>query len=158
MRSSRLKHIIVGLAFILVQLLIFQFLTVFGATADIVLVFIAWISIRYQRYEVLLFAAGLGFFQDMFFDTWGLNMFAKTITFFLIYNFLNRNSELRLLVWQAFGYLLGIALIHNLFFLIFASFLDVYSSTYSPIIILLISSLYTATIGTLLFVLKGDSN
>lgn len=158
MRNNTLKHLGIGIFFVLSQLLIFQYLTIYGAYVDPLLIFLLWATLRYKRHEVLFLAAGLGFFQDALFDVWGLNMFAKTLTVFLVYKIISRNSEVRLLIWQVFGFIFGGAIIHNIFYLAFSSFLDSYNYTSSPIILLLGSSLYTALIGCILQVLKGDSN
>lgn len=156
MNKSVIKHIGVGILFVLSQLLIFQYLTIYGAIADVVLIFLLWLSLHYKRHELLFFAAGLGLFQDMLFDTWGLNMFAKTITLFVLYRFTENFSETRLLFWQVLVLTLAAAITHNIFYFIFASFLDAFGFSYSPIIILTVSSFYTAVVGTLLFILKGD--
>lgn len=158
MRNNLLKHIGIGIIFILSQLLIFQYLTIFGAVADLLLIFILWTSLRYKRLESLFFAAGLGLFQDALFDTWGLNMFAKTVTIFLVYKVVSKNSEVKLLFWQVFVIVFASAIIHNLFHLSFTSFLDAYNYSYSPIILIFGSSLYTAIIGSILYILKGDVN
>ena len=158
MRNNVLKHIGIGILFVLSQLLIFQYLTIFGASVDPLLIFLLWAALRYKRHEVLFFAAALGLFQDSLFDVWGLNMFAKTITVFLVYKIISRNSEVKLLIWQVFGLICGAAIIHNIFYLGFSSFLDAYNYTFSPIILLIGSSLYTAVIGSILYILKGDSN
>ena len=157
MRNKLLKHIGIGIIFVLSQLLIFQHLSLFGTIADPVLVFILWTALRYERHEVLFFAAGFGFFQDLMFDTWGLNMFSKTITMFLIYKIVSRNMEVRLIVWQAFALIFGAAFIHNILYLGLSSFLNVYDYPFSPIILLIGSSLYTAVIGSILHILKGDT-
>tara|TARA_R110002124_G_scaffold277621_4_gene449169 strand:+ start:7921 stop:8397 length:477 start_codon:yes stop_codon:yes gene_type:complete len=157
MRKNVIKHIGFGILFVLSQYLIFQYLTIFGALADPLLVFLMWIAVRYKRHEVLFFAAGLGLFQDALFDVWGLNMFTKTLTLFLVYKVISRNSEVRLLIWQVFGFLFVAAFIHNIFYLGFSYFLDAYSYSFSPIILLIGSSLYTALIGSILHILKGDS-
>ena len=85
-------------------------------------------------------------------------MFAKTITMLLVYKIVSRNSEVRLIIWQAFVLILGAAFLHNLFYLGFSSFLNVYEFSFSPIILLIGSSLYTALIGSILHILKGDAN
>lgn len=158
MRNNLIKHIGVGILFVLSQLMIFQYLTIFGAAVDPLLVFLLLTALRYKRHEVLFFAAGLGLFQDALFDVWGLNMFAKTITIFLVYKIISRNSETRLLIWQVFGFLCTATFVHNIFYLAFSSFLDAYNYSFSPIILLIGSSLYTALIGSILHVFKGDSN
>ena len=158
MRKSVIKHIGIGILFVLSQLLIFQYLTIFGALVDPLLVFLLWVALKYKRHEVLFFAAGLALFQDSLFDVWGLNMFAKTITMFIVYKVISRNSEVRLLIWQVFGLIFTASFIHNIFYLSFSSFLDAYNYSFSPIILLIGSSFYTALIGSILHLLKGDSN
>ena len=158
MRNSLIKHIGIGIIFVLSQLLIFQYLSIFGTFVDPLLIFLLWIALRYKRHEVILFAALLGLFQDALFDVWGLNMFAKTLTLFLVYKVISSNSEVRLLLWQVFGFIFASAFIHNIFYLGFSSFLDVYNYSFSPIILLIGSSLYTALVGSILHILKGDSN
>ena len=158
MRKKILKHIGIGTLFVLSQLLIFQYLSLIGTVADVVLVFVLWTALRYERHEVLLFAAGFGLFQDAIFDTWGLNMFSKTITMFLVYKIVSKNSEVRLIIWQAFALVLGASFVHNLFYLGLTTFLNVYEYPFSPIILLVGSSLYTAVIGSILHILKGDVN
>lgn len=158
MRNNVFKHIGIGILFVLSQLLIFQYLTIFGAYVDPLLIFLLWAALRYQRHEVLFFAATLGLFQDSLFDVWGLNMFTKTVSVFLVYKIISRNSEVKLLIWQVFGLIFGAAVIHNIFYLGFSSFLDAYNYNFSPLILLIGSSLYTALIGGILYILKGDSN
>ncbi len=158
MRSNVTKHIIVGIIFVLSHVLIFQYLTILGAFVDPVLVFVLWTALRYNRTEVLFFAAGFGLFQDALFDIWGINMFAKTLTTFLLYKIIARNSNVRLLTWQVFGFVWGAAILHNVFYMAFSNFLDTYTYGFSPIILLVGCSTYTAVIGTILFILKGDSN
>jgi rod shape-determining protein MreD len=157
-RKKILKHIGIGTLFVLSQLLIFQYLSLIGTVADVVLVFVLWTALRYERLEVLLFAAGFGLFQDAIFDTWGLNMFSKTITMFLVYKIVSKNSEVRLIIWQAFALVLGASFVHNIFYLGLTTFLNVYEYPFSPIILLVGSSLYTAVIGSILHILKGDVN
>lgn len=158
MRNNLIKHIGIGIIFVLSQLLIFQYLSIFGTFVDPLLIFLLWIALRYKRHEVIFFAALLGLFQDALFDVWGLNMFAKTLTLFLVYKVISSNSEVRLLIWQVFGFIFVSAFIHNIFYLGFSSFLDAYDYSFSPIILLIGSSLYTALVGSILHILKGDSN
>jgi hypothetical protein len=52
--------------------------------------------------------------------------------------------------------ILSVAVIHNILYLGFTSFLDIYEYPVSPIILILGSSLYTAVIGSILHILKGE--
>ncbi len=157
MNRELIKDIGFGLLFVLTHLLLFQYLALFGAIADPLLIYLLWLCMKYNRFQMLLFAAGLGLFQDMLFDVWGAYMFSKTLMIFIFYKFVARHSESRLMIWQIFLSVWVIALIHNGIFLSFASFIDAYTSNFAPFIFLMLSSLYTALVGALLFVFKGNN-
>lgn len=158
MNRRVLKHIGLGILFVLTHLLLFQYLTLFGAIADPLIVFLLWLCTRYDRPKALLFAAGFGLFQDMLFDVWGAYMFSKTLIVFITHHFIYKNSENRLMTWQVLLFVWAIAFIHNAFFLGFSNFIDIYSVSYTPVIFLLGSSFYTAVLGAMLFIFKGDKN
>lgn len=156
MSADTFKDFIIGVCFLLLQVLIFQHLSFYGATPDLLLIYLLWLAMRYDRIKLILFAASLGLIQDALFDFWGLNMFSKTLLFFMIFNFVNRRKESRLLVWQIFLVLAFAAILHNLIFLGLSSFIDAYTAGFIPIIFVLLSSLYTALIGSMLFIFKGN--
>jgi rod shape-determining protein MreD len=156
MNKETLKDLLVGLSFVIVEVLIFQHLSFFGASPDPLLIYLLWLSMKYDRLQIVIITAVLAFFQDALFDFWGLNMFSKILLIFFTYNFLNRQRESRLLVWQVFLVILVTAGFHNIIFLGLSSFIEAYSSGFSPIIFLLLSSLYTATLGSMLFIFKGN--
>ncbi|MTI88412.1 MAG: rod shape-determining protein MreD [Balneolaceae bacterium] len=155
MSVGTLKNILAGIAFVLIQVLLFQHLSIFGATPDLLLIYLLWLALKYDRLHLVLIAAGLGLFQDALYDLWGLHMFSKTLLCFLIYRLISGYSEARLLLWQVFLSIIGAALIHNLIFLGLSSFIDAYTAAFNPIIFSLLGSLYTAVAGTILFVFKG---
>ncbi|MDZ7807448.1 MAG: rod shape-determining protein MreD [Gracilimonas sp.] len=156
MNKETVKDLLIGLSFIFVEVLIFQHLSFFGATPDPLLIFLLWAAMKYDRVQLVIITAVLALFQDALFDFWGLNMFSKVLLMFFAYNFLNRQRESRLLVWQIFLVILITAFFHNLIFLGLSSFIEAYSSGFSPIIFLLLNSLYTATLGAMLFIFKGN--
>jgi len=156
MSADTFKDFIIGVFFILLQVLIFQHLSFYGATPDLLLIYLLWLAMRYDRVKLVLFAASLGLIQDALFDFWGLNMFSKTLLCFLVYNFVNQRKEGRLLVWQIFLVLVSASIIHNLLFLGLSYFIDAYTAGFIPIIFVLLSSLYTALIGSMLFIFKGN--
>lgn len=155
MTRETLTDILLGIGFVLAEVLIFQHLPVFGATPDPLLVFLLWLALKYDRFKLVLFAASLGFLQDALFETWGLNMFSKTLLCFWVFNFLKRNSERQLITWQIFLIVYVAAIFHNLIFLGLSSFIAAYATGYYPIIFVLINSLYTALIGTMIYIFKG---
>lgn len=156
MSSETLKDLLIGISFILAEVLIFQHLSLFGAIPDPLLIYLLWMALRYDRVKLVLFAALLGLMQDALFDFWGINMFAKTLLCFLAYNFLNRRVEGRLVIWQVFLVIAVSALFHNLVFLGLSSFIEAYTTGFSPIIFVIGNSLYTALLGSMLFIFKGN--
>lgn len=156
MSTDTYKDILIGFSFIIAEVLVFQHLSFFGATPDPLLIFVLWISVKYDRVKLVLMVAGLSLLQDALFDFWGLNMFSKTLLCFIAFNFLNRRKENRLLIWQIFLVIFIAAIFHNLIFLGLASFIDAYSTGFSPIIFILVNSLYTALLGSMLFIFKGN--
>lgn len=156
MSKDIFRDLLVGLSFILAEVLIFQHLSFFGATPDPLLIYLLWLAMKYDRVKLVLMAAGLGLVQDALFDFWGLNMFSKTLLCFMVFNFLSRRNEGRLLLWQIFLMILLAAILHNVIFLGLASFIDAYTSGFAPIIFILVNSLYTALLGSMLFIFKGN--
>lgn len=156
MSKDIFRDLLVGLSFILAEVLIFQHLSFFGATPDPLLIYLLWLAMKYDRVKLVLMAAGLGLAQDALFDFWGLNMFSKTLLCFMVFNFLSRRNEGRLLLWQIFLMILLAAILHNVIFLGLASFIDAYTSGFAPIIFILVNSLYTALLGSMLFIFKGN--
>lgn len=156
MSSEILKDFFVGVSFILAEVLIFQHLSFFGATPDLLLIYLLWLAMRYDRVKLVLFAAFLGLIQDGLFDFWGLNMFSKILICFMFFNFVNRRKEGRLLIWEIFLVISAACILHNLVFLGLSSFIEAYTTGFIPIIFVLINSLYTALLGSMLFIFKGN--
>lgn len=156
MNANSLKDLFIGVCFIFLEVILFKHLSFFGATPDPLLVYLLWLSLRYDRFKIVVFAGLLGFIQDALFDYWGLYMFAKTLLIFFSYGFINRRSENRLLVWQITVVVFFAALIHNIIFFGLAGFIDAYSGGVLPIFLLTGKSLYTAVLGAMLFIFKGN--
>lgn len=156
MSTGIIKDFLLGLFFIFLEVVIFQHLTFFGINPDPLLIYLLWLSLKYDRFNIIIFAAVLGFVQDALFDYWGLNMFSKTLLFFMFYKLLNRFSNKRLLIWQVAVIIFGVSLIHNIFFLGLSNFSNVYATGSVPILFLFGNSLYTAVLGSMLFIFKGN--
>ncbi|MEQ8523210.1 rod shape-determining protein MreD [Gracilimonas sp.] len=156
MSVETLKDFLIGLCFILAEVLIFQHLSLFGATPDPLLLYLLWLAMKYDRIKLVIFAAALGLIQDSLFDFWGLHMFAKTLMSFAFFNFVNSRKEGRLLLWQIFLVISVAAIFHNLIFLGLSSFIEAYTTGFIPIIFILGNSLYTALLGVMLFIFKGN--
>lgn len=156
MNKETIKDFVIGLCFVLSEVLIFQHLSLFEAYPDPLLIFLLWLALRYQRMQLIIFAGVLALFQDILFDYWGLNMFAKVLMCFVSYNFINKNTEGRLLIGQVFLTIAAASIFHNVVFVGLSSFVDAYATGFSPLIFVIGKSLYTATLGTMLFIFRGN--
>lgn len=148
------KYSTFGLFFIVLEILFFKHLTIFGASIDPLLLYILWLVQKYDRLQLLIFASVFSLIQDAFLDLWGIMMFSKTLTLFLTYNFIRSRPESQLLLWQIFLIILGTATIHNIILLIVTNFIGTYAVNYSPLIITIGNSIYTAVIGLLIYIFK----
>ena len=154
MNSQLARHFIYGLFFILLDVLFFQHLNIFGASIDPVLFYLLWLVQKYDRTQLIIFTAVLALIQDAFFDFWGIMMFSKSLTLFIIYNFIRRRSEAQLLLWQIFLIILFSAIIHNIILFVLSSFFSAYAVGYSPFMIVIGNSVYTAVIGLLIYIFR----
>ncbi len=154
MSSQLARHIAYGLFFILLDVLFFQHLKIFGASIDPLLFFLLWLVQRYERTQLIIFTAVLALIQDALFDFWGIMMFCKTLTIFMVYNFVRRRSETQLLLWQIYLIILVSAFIHNIILFVLSSFFSAYAVSYSPIILIFGNSIYTALIGVLIYTFR----
>lgn len=154
-RSDTLRYLILGVAAVLIQVVLLRHLTVFNAQSDLVLIYVLWLCTKKGKTEVILLTAFVSFFQDALVDLWGLNLFSKVLTVFVLHNFLNRTSENQFLVWQVFLIVLGASFLHNLFFYLVSSLSDVFASEYVVISMLVVSTIFTAVIGSFLHLVRS---
>ncbi|MDX1636556.1 MAG: rod shape-determining protein MreD [Balneolaceae bacterium] len=117
MNWEQLKDFGIGLGFVGLQIVMFRHLELWGMQPDLVLIYLLWLITLRDRTTCILMAAGLGLVQDALLDLWGLNMFAKTLMTFAIYNYIPKSKETRLLIGQIFLTVLIGALFHNIIFL-----------------------------------------
>lgn len=113
MRTAIRPILLGGLAFVL-QWFFLGRLTLWGAYPDAVLLFVAWAGLRFGRRWGAVGGFVLGFLMDAVYQSWGLNMLAKTILGFVMGLFPSSEREsLLILPRQAFlgGFL--IAVVHN---------------------------------------------
>jgi rod shape-determining protein MreD len=154
-RSDILRYTLVGIGAVAIQAILLRHLTVFNAQSDLVLLFTLWICTKRGKTEVILLTAFLAFFQDALTDMWGLNLFSKVLTVFVLHNFLNRTSENQFLVWQIFLIVLGASFLHNIIFYIVSSFTGTYASEFVVVSLLLVSTLFTAVLGSFLHLVRS---
>lgn len=156
MNRDKLKDFAAGLGFVVIQIMLFRHLKIYEMQADLVLIFILWYIARRDRTSAIIMAAVLGFTQDALLDLWGLNMFSKTLLTFAAYNFIPKNSDVRLLIGQVFLTVLIAALLHNLVFL----GLNVAVENYSAELIfwqqLIGNSLYTAIVASFIHIFRTN--
>lgn len=156
-KSDLLKATLIGLGMVAIQIILLRHLTIFDAESDLVLLFIIWACRNNSKTECLILAATLGFTQDALTDFWGINMFAKVLTVFIVHGFLNRTSGNRFLLWQIYLMIFVIAFIHNSFFFVVSTFSELYASDFVIWSLLLVSSLFTALVGSFLQLVRVDN-
>lgn len=155
-RSGNVRLFLIGIGFVAVQIVLMRHLEIFGASSDLVLLFLLWLATKKDRTVCLIYAALLGFLQDGLTDLWGVHMFSKTLTIFILHGYLNRIKEKQLLFWQVFLFILMSAIIHNGIFFGVTLFSDLYTAGFLTLGILIYSPLYTSFIGSFLHLVKQD--
>lgn len=153
-RSELLRYTLYGIGAVAIQVILLRHLTIFDAQSDLVLLFTLWICTLRNKTEAILITAFAAFFQDALTDLWGLNLFSKVLTVFILHNFLSRTSENQFLVWQVFLIVLGASILHNIIFYIVSSLTGTYASEYVVISLILVSSIFTAVLGSFLHLVR----
>ena len=144
------RHAFAGLAVVALQWLFLGRLTLWGAYPDAVLLYVAWIAIRYGRQGGAISGFTFGFLLDAIYDTWGLHMLVKTLVGFLLGLFPSIEREtLKILPRQAFLGGLVIALVHNGIFVTLLALQWGVRNTFLVTGLWIGSALYTAGIATL---------
>jgi|AntRauTorcE11898_2_1112593.scaffolds.fasta_scaffold04962_2 rod shape-determining protein MreD len=144
-----------GAGAVAIQLILLRHLTVFNAQSDLVLLFTLWVCTKRNKTEVILLTAFVAFFQDALTDLWGLNLFTKVLTVFILHSFLNRTSENQFLFWQIFLIVLGASFLHNIIFYIVSSLTGTFASEFVVTSLLLVSTLFTAVLGSFLHLVRS---
>ncbi|MEX0904096.1 MAG: rod shape-determining protein MreD [Balneolaceae bacterium] len=155
-RSDNIRTLAIGLGIVAVQFVLLRHLTILGAESDLVLLFILWLCTKRPKIDCLIYAGMLGLLQDSLMDLWGLHMFSKTLVVFMLHDILNRISENRFLTWQIFLVILAAAFLHNLIFFMVSSFAEVFATGYVGFSLLVISSGFTAIVGSFLHLVRVD--
>lgn len=144
------RYLVIGTIVIVIQWLVLGRLTVFGATPDAVLLFVAWTGLNFGRRTGAVTGFVMGLIMDAILDTWGMHMMLKTIVGFVL-GLLpsDEYEEVVILPRQALVGGLVIALLHNGLQVVF---LAVQSGTTSSTLTLSVwfgSAIYTALVGTI---------
>lgn len=156
-RSENLRQVLTGLGIVGIQTVLLRHLEIYGAEADLVLIYLLWICTKRQKTDTLLFAATLGFLLDAFTDLWGLHMFSKVLTVFILHGYLTRISKTRFIFWQVFILVLFATFLHNVIFYGVSIFAGLFTS--GPIVwsLLLVSPLFTSIVGSFLHLVREES-
>lgn len=155
-RSDNIRFFFIGIGLLAVQIVLLRHFEIFGAKSDLVLLYLLWLCSKNSKTACLIFAGIFGLLQDSLTDLWGLNMFSKTLLIFIVHGYLSKISERRLIFWQIFLIILFAALIHNLLFFVLSIFSEIYASGYVATSLILVSSLFTAVLGTFLHLVRED--
>ena len=151
-----LRQALWGLAAVLLQWLLFGWLSLWGAYPDVVLLWVALVALRFGRRGGAAAGFVSGLVMDALYGTWGVQAFVKTLVGFVAGWFRTEGSEgPRLQPLQAFGGALALALVHNGLMAVFLA-LDEGTRTVSLITALWIgSAVYTAAVALIGTLLRG---
>lgn len=147
---------LLALIAVFVQLTMFRHLSIWGLQADALLLFSLWIAMMRPRTYALLLVGAASLSFDILVDTWGVHLFSKVLLIMLVHGLVQRQAENKLSAGQWFIVLLGILLLYNLIFLAISIFAGIYDARLAFIIYWIGNSLYTATVGVLLFLMMPD--
>ena len=111
-----IRLVLFGLGVVLLQWLVFNHLTLWGAYADVVLLFVAFIAVRYGREGGTIAGFASGLLMDFTTPGTPLGLFTllKTLLGFSIGFFRRKPEEsMRLYAGESFLGALAVALVHN---------------------------------------------
>lgn len=79
-----LRLFLIGTVTVALQWLFFGRLNLWGATPDVVLLFVLWVAVRYGQITGTVAGFLVGFALDAIYGLWGIHMFVKTVIGFLV--------------------------------------------------------------------------
>jgi rod shape-determining protein MreD len=142
-----LRNILFGIAVLLVQWLVAGRLQLWGAYADIVLLFLTLQALHYGRLTGALSGFGLGLVLDVIYGTWGIQMFVKTVVGFVIGFFpTGERGSVFFTPAQAVIGALVISLLHNGLMVVFHALQSGTRNLFMITALWVGSSVYTAVI------------
>ena len=140
-----LRYAFIGLLVFAAQWLVLGRLSIFGVTPDAVLLFVAWLALRYGRRHGLVAGFLLGFLMDAVTGLWGIHMAVKSLVGFLVGLFpASERETLLILPRQAFTGGLVISLFHNGLFVLLLALDSGVRSSFLLFGVWLGAALYTA--------------
>lgn len=151
-----IRSLVYGVGVVLVQWLLLGRLRLWGAYPDAVLLFVAWLGLRYGRRAGSVAGFVCGFAIDVVYDTWGLHMLVKTAVGFMIGLFPSSEREGTLLLpRQALVGGLLLALVHNGLLVLLLSLQTGVRDSFLVFGLWIGSALYTAVLATAYTVARG---
>lgn len=153
-RTGNIELLLWGTTLVLIQAVLLRHLTIFGAEPDLVFLFLLWLCKSKDRTTLLLFTAYTAFLQDMLADLWGMHLFSKTLTLFILHNYLNRISQTKFYFWQVAAVVFFSSILLNTISSGIALFSELYASGSFLWIRIVVTSLYTALLGSFLYLVK----
>ncbi|TNE72898.1 hypothetical protein EP331_06025 [bacterium] len=151
MSNSFVKDFFWGLFFLVLQVVLVRHLRLFEAEANLLWLYMIFIAATNERTYTIITVSVLALLHDALLDTWGVYLFANVLVIFVIYNFLPRISENKLLTGQVFVLLTISSLLMNGLILLLSSFIQLYGSDVFFWQTLIGNSLYTALLGSFLY-------
>lgn len=109
-----LRQVLLALGVVLLQWLVVSRLQLFGAFADVVLLYVAWTGLRHGRVPGAVAGFGTGLLLGAVTQQWGAQMLVKTLMGFAAGQFQARGGEGPVLSpLETFAGALALALVHN---------------------------------------------
>ncbi len=109
-----------GAVVVVLQWLFFGRLELWGAYPDVVLLFLIWLAVRYGRVYGAVGGFLVGFALDAIYGLWGIQMFVKTLTGFLVGLVATiRTEALEKLILRVVEATLVTTLVHNVLLVLF---------------------------------------
>ncbi len=141
------RYLLTGAVVVALQFLVFGRLQIWGAYPDAVLLFVAWLGLRFGRNTGAGGGFVLGLVMDALYGTWGIQAFTKTLVGFLVGLFpANERETLLILPSQAFIGSFVVSLLHNGIMVLFLVVQTGVRSMYMVTILWLAAALYTAVL------------
>ena len=119
---SLVSHILAGALILAGQWLVLGRLEVWNAWPDAVLLYVAWTGMKLGRRQGALTGFASGLAMDALYGTWGVQMFVKTLTGFLMGFFQPGEREIfPIIPSYVIVVTIAVALLHNGLFAVFAA-------------------------------------
>ncbi len=142
--------------FLIMHITMFRHLDIWGLQANIILLFVLWLCTVRQRTYALCVTAGTALVMDILADTWGVQLFSKTLIVMLAHRLISQQAENKLRAGQAFMLIFSVAVAYNLVFLVMSAFAGIYDTDLLFFKYLIGNSAYTAVAGLILYLLTSE--